>query len=508
MYVQQKCSVIFLPKRTKINPKTGLIPIYVRLAIDGQKIDRAVAGIAIHPDSWDGENKVVKPVEPKAKAYNKQLAQLATDLLRSFDLVKARERLATPKAVWEVVDAPDSPGEVREEKKLNLAFSLKVDKLIKDFVVFHKARAKAYEFSAELPAVRSALLADKQAALHRRIDEIEAEGNRLFDNKQWTKTLVLAIDEHLLHFIALVRSGHRSFTTLEKMLGRKARMVEFIEARYKEDDLTLSSLEFELIEHLETFCMTRCAMTQNTASKYTATFKDIITRAVSNGWVVANIFLAFRSPYKNPKREWLTWEQMYRLIGFPLSTEALTVVRDLYVFEAFTGYAYAELRSARPSDLKQGIDGKVWISKARKKTTSDETLPFLPIALELIDKYRSHPLSLTRGTLFPVPTNEYYNRSLKAIALEAGIDLLIISHSARYFFANEVLFNNGVQLKTIARIMGHDSIKSAEIYVRANRTAVSESMDLVESKLYNPDGTLRGKKKDPAPAKVATLRVV
>ncbi len=53
---------------------------------------------------------------------------------------------------------------------------------------------------------------------------------------------------------------------------------------------------------------------------------------------------------------------------------------------------------------------------------------------------------------------------------EIGFDGLLSTHSARYFFANEVLYNNGVQLKTIARIMGQESVKSAEIYVRANRT--------------------------------------
>lgn len=46
------------------------------------------------------------------------------------------------------------------------------------------------------------------------------------------------------------------------------------------------------------------------------------------------------------------------------------------------------------------------------------------------------------------------------MAQEIGFDVLLFTHSARYFFANEVLYNNGVQLKTIARIMGQESLKS------------------------------------------------
>jgi integrase len=247
---------------------------------------------------------------------------------------------------------------------------------------------------------------------------------------------------------------------------------------------------------------------QNTASKYTATFKDIMTRAVANGWMPANIFLAFQSKYERTRREWLTWEDMNWLIQHQFSKDILNLVRDLYVFEAFTGYAYAEIRSARPSDFRGGMDGKLWLSKDRRKTDSDETLPMLPIPLQLIEKYKNHPTCIKRGTLFPVPTNEHYNRCLKEIAEQAGSAVLLITHSARYFFANEILFNNGVQLKTIAGIMGHQAVQSTEVYVRSNRTATSESMEMVESKLYGKGGKLTKNIQNGQEAKVVTMRAV
>lgn len=94
----------------------------------------------------------------------------------------------------------------------------------------------------------------------------------------------------------LIKAEHRAYTTLEKMAGRKARFVEFIESRYQLEDLPLAALEYKFIEQLETHCKVNGGMIQNNASKYTATFKDIITRAVSNGWTPANIFLSFPSP--------------------------------------------------------------------------------------------------------------------------------------------------------------------------------------------------------------------
>ncbi len=509
MYIQQNQSILFFPKRNKRNQKTGKVPIYARLKIDGLVSDRVVKGVHILPEHWDTQNKIVTADDPKAKVFNRKIAQMQTDLQRHVDLVQAQQQIATPETVLAAFDAPIRINHDKEEKKKNGLFSEKLDELVKDYVIFHKKKKKAYEFNTYVAPTRVALLEEKQKMLEERIDKIDKEGNGIFDNKEWTKTIVLAINEHLLHFMKLVKAGHRAYTTLEKMAGRKARFVEFILVRYQVEDLSLAALEYKFIEQLETHCKVNSGMIQNTASKYTATFKDIITRTVSNGWTPANIFLAFPSPYKQPQREWLSWEQLYQFIDFPFSKPQYRLVRDLYVFEAFTGYAYAEIRSARPDDTRDGIDGKLWISKARQKTKADETLPFLPIALGLIDKYKTHPVCLKRGTLFPVPTNEYYNRCLKEMAKEIGFEVLLFTHSARYFFANEVLYNNGVQLKTIARIMGQDSVKSAEIYVRANRTAVSESMDMVEAKIYHPDGTLKAGRKAPGHgAKVIALRAV
>src|ERR1700744_3658042 len=153
----------------------------------------------------------------------------------------------------------------------------------------------------------------------------------------------------------MVKSGHRAYTTLEKMWGRKRRFIEFLEQRYNVIDLPLAELEFKFIGQLKAYCMHECCMMENSVSKYTQEFKEIITRAVSNGWLTANIFHNFVSVYTQPLREWLTWEQMHELIGFQFSKPQYNLIRDLYIFEAFTGYAYAEIRSARPDDTRDGI---------------------------------------------------------------------------------------------------------------------------------------------------------
>jgi len=248
MYVQQTRSVLFFPKRNKTRIETGKLPIYARLVIDGKSLDRAVKGVLILPGHWDPVTKTVTSADPKAKIHNKKLTNLLTDLNRAIDLIQAKEGLATPEAVWKLLESPKNiPDKTGQEKKENLEFSLKLNQLVKEYVIFQKKKFKAYEFAAELPPVRAALIKEAEAALNERIDLIDGEGNLLFDDKSRIKTVVLAIDEHLLYFMKLVKARHRSFTTLEKMLGRKGRIVEFLNDRYKQDDLPLKDLEYRLI---------------------------------------------------------------------------------------------------------------------------------------------------------------------------------------------------------------------------------------------------------------------
>ena len=86
MYVQQSQSILFFPRKSKTNKKDDKVPLYARLTIDGRKKERAVKGVRIHPDHWDTDNKRVKDDEPKAKAFNKKISQMETDLARLVDL--------------------------------------------------------------------------------------------------------------------------------------------------------------------------------------------------------------------------------------------------------------------------------------------------------------------------------------------------------------------------------------------------------------------------------------
>jgi integrase len=178
--------------------------------------------------------------------------------------------------------------------------------------------------------------------------------------------------------------------------------------------------------------------------KYAQGIKEIIDRSVSKGWVISNPFGLFKCRYSDPKHDWLTMQEFQSLHEFQFSNEKLNVIKDIFLFSSFTGLSYQEVYTLRPADIITGIDGNKWINKNRQKTGEDEILPILPLPLQIIEKYKNHRLSTKKGKILPVPTNQEYNRCLKVIAEITGIRIVLRTHKARFFFANEVTYNQGV----------------------------------------------------------------
>ena len=79
---------------------------------------------------------------------------------------------------------------------------------------------------------------------------------------------------------------------------------------------------------------------------------------------------------------------------------------------------------------------------------------------------------------------------MKEIAAEAGLAVYLTTHTARYFFANVVAFDNGVPLKIIAGMLGQDSIGTAAKYVKANKGNISKAMEKVSEAMFTEDGRL------------------
>ena len=162
----------------------------------------------------------------------------------------------------------------------------------------------------------------------------------------------------------------------------------------------------------------------------------------------------------------------------------LEEVRDVFIFCCYTGFAYSDIYKFDYDAVTKGIDGNAWLTTQRQKTGTKESVPLLPIALDIINKYRDHKYCIEDNKLLPVNSNQRYNGYLKEIATLCKINKKITSHIARHTFATTITLANGVPIETVSTMLGHNSIRTSQIYAKVVEQKVSEDMKGLRDKLF------------------------
>lgn len=113
------------------------------------------------------------------------------------------------------------------------------------------------------------------------------------------------------------------------------------------------------------------------------------------------------------------------------------------------------------------------------------SVPLLPEAVHLIRKYNDHPVSIGKGSLFPVISNQRMNGYLKEIAEICGIDKNFTFHLARHTFATTITLSNGVPIESVSKMLGHTSIRTTQIYAKVVEHKLSEDMQNLRERMVS-----------------------
>ena len=153
--------------------------------------------------------------------------------------------------------------------------------------------------------------------------------------------------------------------------------------------------------------------------------------------------------------------------------ESIRRVRDLFVFQSFTGLSYADLAKFNfKRDVVQH-EGKYIIYDMRIKTEEDYYIVLLSPALEVLKKYNYE---------LPIISNTQYNLRLKLVADYAGLDKNLTTHMARHTFATLAL-TKGVQFKAVSKMLGHSSLKTTEEYAAILNKDVDKGYEMFEKQI-------------------------
>ena len=272
-------------------------------------------------------------------------------------------------------------------------------------------------------------------------------------------------------------------TTLTRYETTFRHVKEFVRIKYRTDDIFLNQLNHEFITEFDHFLRTKHSCNHNSAIKYIKNLRKVINLAVNNDWLNKDPFKNFSVKLKEVRRDFLTEDELQKLVSHEFNIMRLDQVRDIFIFSCYTGLAYVDVEKLTENNIRKGIDGNLWIYTERTKTKTESNVPLLPEASRIINKYKDNPETINKDRLLPVISNQKVNAYLKEIATVTGIKKTLTFHLARHTFSTTVTLLNDVPIETVSKLLGHKGIRTTQIYAKVVEKKVSNDMIKLTDKL-------------------------
>lgn len=154
----------------------------------------------------------------------------------------------------------------------------------------------------------------------------------------------------------------------------------------------------------------------------------------------------------------------------------LATARNLFLFSCYTGVAYCDMVALYQEHLFTDDEGALWLKFRRQKTEVESLIPLHPIAEQILSlytkeeskrDYKIFPDTMSKGKLLT---------HIKAVGLACGFRTPPTWHCARHSFGTLTL-EAGIPIESIAKMMGHSSIASTQIYAQITDQKIARDME-------------------------------
>ena len=165
-------------------------------------------------------------------------------------------------------------------------------------------------------------------------------------------------------------------------------------------------------------------MRNSTTGKQLSFLKWFLRWSFSQGMHRNNAYDTFRPKLKDTQKKiiFLTWEELTKLREFaiPPAKQSLDRVRDVFLFQCFTGLRYSDVHNLRRGDIKEDH-----IEVTTIKTSDSLVIERNKHSKAILEKYQD--VVFEHDKALPVITNQKMNEYLKELAELAGINEPILS---------------------------------------------------------------------------------
>lgn len=251
-------------------------------------------------------------------------------------------------------------------------------------------------------------------------------------------------------------------------------------ARFRQGtDIALDELNAEMMTLYEAWMKSR-GLKRNSSSCYLRTLRTLYRKAVEMGLttdkgIFRHVFTGFAKTSKRAIP--LEAIRTIRLLRLPAGSP-LIFARDMFILSIYLqGISFVDLAYLRKSDIRNGV-----LQYDRKKTRQSLNIGWEPSMQAIVETY-AH-LTTESPYLLPIITHadgterrQYekaehnINRNLKKIGRIAGLRIPLTTYVARHTWAT-TMRDMGYDLSIVSTGLGHDSLKTTQIYLSSIDTTV------------------------------------
>jgi len=249
--------------------------------------------------------------------------------------------------------------------------------------------------------------------------------------------------------------------TVNKVENSLKHIGSFLSEKFGTKQVTFQSIKPATANDFVHYCKAKKGFCNDSIRKLFGLCKRAFSVGLANGWCDHNAFTGMRFKHEKKPIQHLIESEIKLIQNAKFANEVYKETRDLIIFQCLTGLSYIDLYILNSTQLIQNENGLKYIFARRNKTLNEFAVLLTDRTLEIIERYKEHPVCKARGTCLPVPTNQQYNRVVKEIAKIVGIQKPLTTHVFRKTFAT-LMVNKGLSKESLQYCLAHQSVKMTE----------------------------------------------
>ena len=297
-------------------------------------------------------------------------------------------------------------------------------------------------------------------------------------------TTLLAMSKAELQSVKECVGKSRVEGTYQNLLYSDKLLTEFVKDKGM-TDIVIATITEDLFEEYR-FYLKRRGLASATMNSYLCWLSRLMYRAVSHRLIRCNPFENAKYEKAEQKIRFLQKSDVAKLMALRVIDKEAEQARRIFIFSCFTGLAIADMEHLQFGHIQTAADGQKYIRKERQKTKVEFVVPLHPIAEAIIDQCKEELPSMKEMQTVKEKGDDFIfhcacsrsvmSAKLSIVGKACGIRERLSYHMARHTFGTMSL-SAGIPIESIAKMMGHASISSTQIYAQVTDNKISEDMD-------------------------------